>query len=404
MKKILFATIVPFWNRETGAQQRIFSMVKALMTHGHQVRIFFPGHAESSDHAAADQLGLDVAFHRSDQASSADESFAGRIKWQMDALKHAVENLAGGRDPADDHKGPLKLSDFRWPWAEDAFKKTVIEFAAQAIVCEYITMAYLVESIPVDLRSKIHCLVDTHDLLSRRQQVFTDHGQPHWIAVSEEEEAAALRAFDTIIAIQDDEANTFSKMAPGRSVIVVGHQTLGADASECKTSSDPEVFTLGYLGSSNASNVDGVNEFLDVVWRDLQDQPRIRLVVAGNVSNEVVPEFRFGNVELLGRVGDVSDFYASVDAVINPVGYGTGLKIKSVEAIAYGKPLLCTTAGWVGSTAGSVTVVPQLSAMREVIVQWLKDRQSFEEVRLAACAQAKRSVVETYRPLLELLE
>jgi len=407
MKKILFATIVPFWNRETGAQQRIYSMVKVLEARGHQVQVFFPGHAETLDHKRTQQLGLNVAFHRADQPVATKEPLSQRIKRQAKAVKHAVgqavQNVANGRGDTAKRNGPLRLSDFRWPWAEAAFANTVIEFAPQAIVCEYITMAYLVESLPVELRSKVHCLVDTHDLLSHRQQEFDDHGQPHWIAVSPKEEAAAVGVFDTIVAIQENEAMAFKEMAGQNRVIVVGHQTLGADAIDSKKLNDLAVFTIGYLGSSNASNVDAVNEFLDVVWRTFQDEPRIRLVLAGNASNEVLSGFRFNNVKVLGHVGHVSDLYNQVDAVVNPVGYGTGLKIKSVEAIAYRKPLLSTSAGWTGSPVGGVTVVDQLQEMTGVISHWFADRESFERVRLAACASSHRHVDQTYRRLFDLL-
>lgn len=403
MKKILFATIVPFWNRETGAQQRIFALVKALTAHGHQVRVFFPGLAERSDHQRAKRLGLDVAFHRSDQPVAADESLARKIKWQVEALKHTVKKFKDGHGGTADKEGALRLSDFRWPWAEAAFESAVIEFAPQGIICEYITMAYLVESLPCDLRSNINCMVDTHDLLSNRQQEFADHDQPHWIVVSREEEAAALRAFDTIVAIQEDEANAFEKMAPESSVIVVGHHTFDVAEINSKTLNDSGVFRIGYLGSSNASNVDAVKDFLDVVWRNFQDEPRIGLVLAGNASNEVDSDLRFRNVELLGRVGELSDFYARVDAVINPVSYGTGLKIKSVEAVALGKPLLCTAAGWSGSPVDGVTVVGQLQEMTGVIRHWYQERESFELIRLAARATSRRSAGHTYRPLLELL-
>jgi glycosyltransferase involved in cell wall biosynthesis len=39
------------------------------------------------------------------------------------------------------------------------------------------------------------------------------------------------------------------------------------------------------------------------------------------------------------------EYYKSIDIAINPVLYGSGLKIKTVEAIAYGIPLVTTSAG-----------------------------------------------------------
>jgi hypothetical protein len=42
-------------------------------------------------------------------------------------------------------------------------------------------------------------------------------------------------------------------------------------------------------------------------------------------------------VKLLGFVDNVYDFYAQGDVAINPVYQGTGLKIKTFEALSYGK-------------------------------------------------------------------
>jgi len=260
LKKILLATIVPFWNRETGAQQRIFALVKALEHHGHLVRVFFPGHADAADHELAE---------RSNQ------------------------------EPDAPHDTPLRLSDFAWPWAEKAFEHAVTQFAPDAIICEYITMGYLVDALPKSLRSNIHCLVDTHDVLSQRQKQFADHHKTHWIDISIEEEAAALHCFDTIIAIQPDEAKQIEQMAPDSKVIVAGHQPHGtatANSQPANPNRELGKLTIGYLGSANASNVDAINHFLDEVWRQQKDASDIRLVIAGNVSDQVLEDLRFDNV------------------------------------------------------------------------------------------------------------
>jgi glycosyltransferase involved in cell wall biosynthesis len=42
---------------------------------------------------------------------------------------------------------------------------------------------------------------------------------------------------------------------------------------------------------------------------------------------------------------DVIDAYLRMDVVVNPMIGGTGLKIKTVEGLAYGRPVLSTKAG-----------------------------------------------------------
>ena len=51
-------------------------------------------------------------------------------------------------------------------------------------------------------------------------------------------------------------------------------------------------------------------------------------------------DFRHQNVEILGRVPDVADFYRGVDIICAPVQFSTGLKIKVAEALASGAPLV----------------------------------------------------------------
>ena len=400
MKKILFATIVPFWNRETGAQQRIFSLVKVLERNGHQVRIFFPGHAEESDHRVARQLALDVSYHSSDQPPSANRSLGEKLKWQFDAVVNALSSA----ETDDQGSSPLTLCDFRWPWAEKNFQSVVNDFSPDAIICEYITMTYLVESLPSAKRAKIHCMVDTHDLLSRRNEQFAQNDRCHWINITPREEAAALNAFDTVIAIQPHEAEAIQALTTEKSIIVVGHQPHVEPVTDRPPPAKSAKLTLGYLGSDNDSNTDAINQFLKLVWSHFKDNENLTLTIAGQVCERVAENLRFSNVNLLGRVSDLNDFYDLVDAAINPVSYGTGLKIKSVEAIAYQKPLLSTADGWVGEPIGGVTIVASLDDMKNVIDRWLEDPTAFQEARSATVSSSRIQVDRIYAPLLDSLQ
>jgi glycosyltransferase involved in cell wall biosynthesis len=66
----------------------------------------------------------------------------------------------------------------------------------------------------------------------------------------------------------------------------------------------------------------------------------------------------------LGEVGDVREFYGRVRCVLNPMLGGTGLKIKTVEALAFGLPLLGTPDAFVGIAGGeSACILPDVEAM-----------------------------------------
>ncbi len=56
----------------------------------------------------------------------------------------------------------------------------------------------------------------------------------------------------------------------------------------------------------------------------------------------------FPDVEFLGHVEDLEPEYSQASLVINPIWIGTGLKIKTIEALARRKPLVTTQKGTEG--------------------------------------------------------
>ena len=91
-------------------------------------------------------------------------------------------------------------------------------------------------------------------------------------------------------------------------------------------------------------NMKGLQDFLQFAWPTVRRQmPQAELVVAGAAGEALdpVPE----GVRVLGRVEDVGPLYAGAQLVINPAVAGTGLKIKTVEALRHLRPVVCWPAG-----------------------------------------------------------
>ncbi|MEI6098755.1 MAG: glycosyltransferase family 4 protein, partial [Alphaproteobacteria bacterium] len=55
---------------------------------------------------------------------------------------------------------------------------------------------------------------------------------------------------------------------------------------------------------------------------------------------------------LHGFVADIGEFYAGMDLIVSPVTMGTGINVKTVQAMAYGMPLLTTAWGSKGIETG----------------------------------------------------
>jgi glycosyltransferase involved in cell wall biosynthesis len=110
------------------------------------------------------------------------------------------------------------------------------------------------------------------------------------------------------------------------------------------------VGTLDYV-----ANDDGLMWFLDKIW------PRItaalgpngcRFTIVGRNPSARILAFADGSqVCFTGYVSDVAPYYANSDIVIAPIRFGGGTRLKILEAMSYGRPVVSTSIGAEGIPA-----------------------------------------------------
>ena len=95
------------------------------------------------------------------------------------------------------------------------------------------------------------------------------------------------------------------------------------------------------VGSNYPANIVGLRDFCEHAWPLVcKENPAAELWVAGKIGDAVskkVPQAR-----VLGWVENLQALYRQSAVVINPTLTGTGLKIKTIEALCNGKPLVAT--------------------------------------------------------------
>ena len=436
--RILFATDVPFWQASTGAEQRILGIHRCLVRQGKTCGVFYLDELNDADQSLIEDLQLELFSCVSHQPP---EKLFNRMKWYADAtinqartwLSKSDENIAVTDGPPS-----LALSDFEWPWAITRFREVVDSFKPDAVIFEYIKMAYLKKAFSDSQSRSITTLVDTHDVLHRRAEQFFAHGFPHWLKIDREEEADVLGQFDGVIAIQEKEAATFREMVGEKTeVITAGH------AVEKRTSAKPldaeggqvDHITVGYIGSKNFSNWQAIREFLNCAWPAVLQKHATTcdLVIAGGIcdwfdrdadgnligaaqadkSGEIqIAQFNaeaLHRVQLLGRIDDVEQFYDQIDIVINPVEFGTGLKIKNAESLRYGKLLITTMNGFSGmpeATRLACMVVEDVKEMGLAINSVCNDLAAIRPMQKLALelSQTEFSESQAYQELLRYLD
>lgn len=106
-----------------------------------------------------------------------------------------------------------------------------------------------------------------------------------------------------------------------------------------------KVKNLGFIGSDYLPNKDAIIWFISNVFQFLDD--KIKLNIYGKVCIHL-KSFKSDNIILHGYTESIDNIYSNIDIVINPVRCGAGLKIKNIEALGHGLPLITTSNGSAG--------------------------------------------------------
>lgn len=210
------------------------------------------------------------------------------------------------------------------------------------VFVEYIFFSKALECFGKDILK----VIDTHDVFTNRNKIFTsEYRKSFWFSTTAEEEAKGLNRADIIIAIQQKEKEFFSKLTD-KKVVVVGHIVPLCQLAQ-KVLTKKKIL---FIGSENIINVQAVNYFVTNVYPQIQSEfPDVELLLVGRVCNVVAD---FNGCTKLGTIENLKVAYEMADLVINPVCSGTGLKIKNIEALGYSKPLVTSSAGAEGLEDG----------------------------------------------------
>lgn len=168
------------------------------------------------------------------------------------------------------------------------------------------------------------------------------------------EERLFARA-DQVVCISDDEARLAAEHAPGPVTVVEAWLT-GAQPTPSGFRPRRDIgFVAGWAAGKGSPNADGLlwfaREVLPIVRAKM---PWCRLLVTGASPPQDVSWLHGESVVFLGGVADLHAFYDQIRVAISPVRFGAGVKLKSIEALQSGVPLVATVEGAAGLDPGLI--------------------------------------------------
>lgn len=371
-KRILIIADFPVWPPFAGNTARIWSLMINLRALGHQVSFLGLGLSKPSVEALAEQWGPGIHNIPRVRARAEKPLFQG--------LKRIVLNefyVRGIGSPAVDH--------WLWPYME----RGIAEFSARhqfdVVIAEYVFFSKAL----LHFGPEVLKVIDTHDIWSARREKHRVLNLRHiWRYLADSaEEARGLKRADVVMSIQENEANFFRKLlSHSKPVITVGH-TVEPNPLPLPVNSH-----ILFISSFGGLNVDALMHFLKACLPGIREKlPDVRLLVAGTICDVLKPDLP--GVKLLGKVENVESAYRDAALVINPVRAGTGLKIKTIEALAFGRALVTTPSGADGLEAwegNAFLVARDDSQFASTVVELLTNRAKLESLAASGPSFVKR--------------
>jgi glycosyltransferase involved in cell wall biosynthesis len=204
------------------------------------------------------------------------------------------------------------------------------------------------------------------------------------------QELTGLELFNHIIAISTEELALFRSQPTLKyksTLVPMLSSQVKPSAREVSGNSD---FRLLFIGSQYEPNLEAVQSLCSIVLPHLNR--RIKLYIAGGVSfYENFPSLQ--NLVKIGVVDSLDELYNSVDAVVIPLNSGSGVSVKAVEALSYGKPVIATPKGVRGLAVQNnydVLISENVEGFVPLISQLYEDSQLKEKLRQNAISYIEK--------------
>lgn len=163
-----------------------------------------------------------------------------------------------------------------------------------------------------------------------------------------DEEQAQWSAFDGCAVPSQREADTVAAVAPDCRVAVVSN---GVDLEYFRPLAVPDhAMRLVFTGTMNyRPNADAAIQLVrEILPRVREHLPEATVQICGMSPPRDVQALAGPAVEVTGRVDDMRPCIAGAGVVVVPLRSGGGTRLKVLEALAMGRPLVSTTVGCEG--------------------------------------------------------
>ncbi len=332
--RILYVSPRECWPPTSGAHLRDYYLARAFAQHGEVVYLGFGD--------------------------------AGMPVWRGKQGPDAIESVLVHREPAYSASnivrglaGPLPVNVLNFVSARmERELRTLLD--ANDFDLVQMEGVHLISYIPVirSAKSRPRLVCDWHNVESELMRRYAANGAaslPKRLYAAraarllERLEDRLLAECDAHLVCSDRERDLLLRRAPHANIVTVpsgvdcAFQAAGVRSDSFGTRTD-----LVFVGSMEYhANIDGALYFANEIWPRIHDAfPHLRFLIVGS---RPVPEVRAlekrPGVVVTGTVDDVRPYYRNALAAVVPLRVGSGTRLKILEAMASGVPVISTRLG-----------------------------------------------------------
>jgi glycosyltransferase involved in cell wall biosynthesis len=218
-------------------------------------------------------------------------------------------------------------------------------------------------------------------------------------------EVQAIRRSRLTFVCSEEDRRYLRRFAGSRRIEVVAN-SVRFPAVVRHGTSGPVVLFVGVMDFP--PNALAADTLVRDIWPAVRARvPEARLILAGSRPHRMVKSFPASDpsVTFTGFVEDLDELYAKARLVCCPIFYGSGTRIKIIEAAAHARAIVSTTLGAEGLTfenGREIVLRDSVAELAEECVRLLRDPAEAE--RLGAAAREKARVTYERHAIVAQLE
>jgi glycosyltransferase involved in cell wall biosynthesis len=323
-KKILIVFPHNFFELKSGVHKRFYELVKCLHDQSFTIDLLglenFESNWKETKINHPEKLVNDLFLY----------DFS--VGYRKDLLKKGTiwKKIAGKKTDSD---VPSQIFDFAYDGMKSFFREIITKNKYDFILISYVYWANLLE---VEIPYKTCRILTMEDFIT--QNLFDTYKGKIDVGKFLNEEIRRVNLFDRVICLSHEEQSFFSRFASNP---VYYYLPVFMESKPKKAVA--KEYDILFVGFDNFSNRNGLDWFFNGVYPLLEKN--LKILIAGKIS-KFVPHLP--NVTCVDYFEDIGDAYARSRITINPLQDGTGMKVKMIESMSYGVPIVNTPRGLCG--------------------------------------------------------